>query len=86
MSDPADPRCTACDHLRSEHDRPNDRCRLCGCWPFGEPISDPSTPTDRPLTGRELNEQHAALVAAGMDPLWTLRWLRRETDLWIIRS
>ena len=39
--------------------------------------------TLRPLTGRELNEQHKALVEAGVDPLWVLRWLGREVDRWL---
>lgn len=36
----------------------------------------------RPLTGRELNQQHKAMVEAGVSPEARLAWLRREVDLW----
>lgn len=36
----------------------------------------------RPLSGRELGDQHRALVRAGASPEFTLRWLRAEVDLW----
>lgn len=37
---------------------------------------------DRPLSGRELGDQHRALVRAGATPAFTLAWLRREVALW----
>ena len=36
----------------------------------------------RPLTGRELYEQHKALVEAGASLAFRIGWLRREVDLW----
>jgi hypothetical protein len=42
------------------------------------------TDRPRPLTGRELNEQHKALVESGASSAFTLRWLRDETDLWCL--
>jgi hypothetical protein len=38
----------------------------------------------RPLTGRELNEQHKALCDAGVSWEFRMDWLRRETDLWVL--
>ena len=36
----------------------------------------------RPLTGRELNGQHKALVEAGMTAKFCLDWLRSEVAIW----
>lgn len=42
--------------------------------------------TLRPLTGRELNAQHKALVEAGVSWRFTLNWLQRETDPWVLEK
>jgi hypothetical protein len=39
-------------------------------------------PRRRPLSGRELSQQHQAMVEAGVSALARLAWLRDEVDLW----
>jgi hypothetical protein len=39
-------------------------------------------PRRRPLSGRELSQQHQAMVEAGVSALARLTWLRDEVDLW----
>lgn len=39
-----------------------------------------------PISGRRLDEEHEAMVAAGVDPLFRIRWLRTRADEWLLAN
>jgi len=64
---------------RTEVTRATERLEAGALEQGGEVTEHPPL---RPLTGRELNEQHKALIEAGASWDFIMSWLHRELSRW----